>query len=86
MSKESAVQLGSLINQVVSNVNPLKILKAPIEHWDFILVPLITDCLDEISRKEWESSTGDSSDPSSFVVLIKFLNNRLRTLQAVEKF
>ena len=82
MSEESSTQLRRLVNQAVSNVNSLKALRVPVEQWNVILVPIITNCLDQTTRKEWESFTGDSSDPSSYDDLIKFLNKRLRTLEA----
>ena len=85
MNEESLQQLRKLVNQVVSSVDSLKALKAPTQHWNFFLVPLVVNCLDHATRKEWESSLGGTTEPSSFDKLIEFLNQKVRTLEALDR-
>ena len=85
MSEESLLQLRKLVNQVVSSVDSLQALKAPIEHWNYFLVPLVVNCLDIATRKKWETSLGATADPSTFIELIDFLNKKIRTLEALDR-
>ena len=85
MSEESLQQLRKLVNQVDSSVDSSKALKSPIEHWNHFLVPLVINCLDQVTRKEWETSIGAKVEPSTYDELIDFLNQKTRTLEALER-
>ncbi|KAF5281925.1 hypothetical protein FQR65_LT14451 [Abscondita terminalis] len=52
--KESAKDLRNLYDTIANNLESLKTLGQPIESWDAILVPIITDKLDAKSQREWE--------------------------------
>ena len=64
-------------------VESLRSLNAPVDHWDYFLVPLIVKGLDQSSLMAWEESVDKSMEPSKFSDLINFLTKRLLTLEDV---
>ena len=73
MKSESAVELKSLYNSTVDDVKSLKSLNAPVHHWDYILVPLISQRLDQKSLITREDSVEEFTKPSVFSELLQFL-------------
>ncbi|XP_071056103.1 uncharacterized protein [Onthophagus taurus] len=81
---DSSSELKRLVGEIKEAFGALKVLKCPIQHWDYILVYLIVRKLDTDAVKEWERSIGNHRDPSTFDELEDFLMNRIHTLEAVE--
>ncbi|XP_071056931.1 uncharacterized protein [Onthophagus taurus] len=77
-------ELKRLAGEIKEAFGALKVLKCPIQHWDYILVYVIVRKLDTDAVKEWERSIGNHRDPSTFDELEDFLMNRIHTLEAVE--
>ncbi|KYM96586.1 hypothetical protein ALC62_12752 [Cyphomyrmex costatus] len=59
----------------------LKALKRPIEHWDDLMLHIVTTRLDHATAREWETTIDRGSIPS-FKQLITFLTQRCRALEA----
>nr|XP_022908846.1 uncharacterized protein LOC111420154 isoform X2 [Onthophagus taurus] len=84
VKSDSSSELKRLVGEIKEAFGALKVLKCPIQHWDYILVYLIVRKLDTDAVKEWERSIGNHRDPSTFDELEDFLMNRIHTLEAVE--
>ncbi|XP_018402188.1 PREDICTED: uncharacterized protein LOC108779298 [Cyphomyrmex costatus] len=81
MSKDNHVVLRKLLDTVVKHIRALKALKRPIEHWDDLMLHIVTTRLDHATAREWETTIDRGSIPS-FKQLITFLTQRCRALEA----
>ncbi|KAK9720233.1 Protein of unknown function (DUF1759) [Popillia japonica] len=54
LTKESAKDLRNLYDNINNNLQALKTLGEAVEQWDTLLIPIITDKLDNTSRRDWE--------------------------------
>ena len=81
---ESPVLLRKLIETVDKNVACLQNLKINASTWDPILVYLVTERVDAITRKDWEqhSSIVTGTELSTYSDLKTFLENRATALEA----
>ncbi|XP_043267664.1 uncharacterized protein [Venturia canescens] len=68
IAPRSARDLHALVHSVTESYNSLRVLGAPIEHWDWVLVYLIARRLDPGTREAWELRTGQSKVPPSFTI------------------
>lgn len=82
---ESASELETLYSVVNQALGALDGLGRSIDHWDDVLVYLISRKLDAASIKEWERSLGSSTEPPTWDCLKGFLISRIRSLQAYER-
>jgi len=80
-TSDSFVNLRKLLNAVTENLGALKVLGAPIDQWDFILVPLVCERLDTESRRQWELAQKDT-EPPKYKDLVDFLEIRCKALEA----
>lgn len=55
LTKESHLLLRELLSAISKNLRALKTLGQPVEKWDTLIIFLITNKLDSISKREWES-------------------------------
>ncbi|KAJ8953098.1 hypothetical protein NQ318_013440 [Aromia moschata] len=55
IQKESHVDLRNLFDNVTKQLRSLKALGEPTEHWDTLIIHIITSKLDNTTRREWES-------------------------------
>ncbi|XP_043285562.1 uncharacterized protein [Venturia canescens] len=81
ITPRSARDLHALVHSITESYNSLRVLGAPIEHWDWVLVYLIARRLDPETREAWELRTGQSKVPPSFTTLREFLGHRARALE-----
>ncbi|XP_051171916.1 uncharacterized protein LOC127288483 [Leptopilina boulardi] len=81
MAKESASELRKLLDQIQTHLRALKALGESVEHWDTIVIYLITLKIDRISHKEWEKSLLGTTMPK-MDTFMTFLENRCHILQA----
>lgn len=54
MCKETATDIRRLLNKTSSSIKPLCNLKRPVEHWDDLIVFLVTEKFDPETRRLWE--------------------------------
>ncbi|KAL0821094.1 hypothetical protein ABMA28_005724 [Loxostege sticticalis] len=89
ISKESPHTLRRLIDTILKNLRALKILGEPVDHWDTLVIYIITSKLDETTEREWEQYKGTSlNQPESKKSLkvddlIKFLKDRADMLETL---
>ena len=81
--KESAAAYKLLWNETVDNVAALKALGSPTNHWDHLLVPIISNRFDAVTRRSWEEDNSSSVEPPTFEELKEFLRKRIITLEAM---
>lgn len=81
IAPNSATDLRTLIHDVSEAFNSLRVLGAPIAHWDWVLEYAITRRLDTSSRVAWETKAGQSRDQPKLADLRAFLSNRARALE-----
>nr|XP_022906253.1 uncharacterized protein LOC111418055 [Onthophagus taurus] len=86
LKSESSVELKRFLGEIKEALGALEALNCSVEHWDNLLVYLFTRKLDSDSIKEWEKVIGGYLEPPSYVEFEKFLFNRLRALESIEKF
>ncbi|XP_066585529.1 uncharacterized protein [Prorops nasuta] len=98
LKRESATGLRSLVDDITHRVRMLKNLGRPVEAWDDLLVVLVSERLDPITRKAWEtylSTRSMQSDesacalasrkkPPTFKELINFLEGTIQALLSVD--
>ncbi|XP_013194101.2 uncharacterized protein LOC106137743 [Amyelois transitella] len=91
LTKESYHMLRRLIDTILKNLRALKMLGGPTEHWDTLVIFIVTSKLDETTEREWEqykcTIRKHNETKSSLKVddLLTFLRDRaemLETLQA----
>ncbi|XP_072377748.1 uncharacterized protein [Diabrotica undecimpunctata] len=83
LPKESAVGLRGLIDYVNKHIRALKTLQLPTEHWDAMIVHMISLKLDKNTNREWEQSRTDKMLPS-LASFFEFLKNRADFLETIE--
>ncbi|XP_036140869.1 uncharacterized protein LOC118644969 [Monomorium pharaonis] len=81
---ESASELSNLYNRVRSTVDSLESIGRPVTSSEDFFVHSIVELLDPHSRREWENSINDSTDPPSYIELQRFIERRLQTLEALQ--
>ncbi|XP_071581894.1 uncharacterized protein [Temnothorax nylanderi] len=82
LSCESASELRALHDKVNIAVASLENLKRrPDELWNDMLVHIVAQKLDPLTRKAWNLKEGDRDDPPSYDDLRRFLDSRTRALE-----
>lgn len=81
MAAESASLLRALRDSTVDVIETLEALERPVQHWDDMLVYLTVQRVDEVTRRDWETSLGECKEPATFKELDKFLQTRIRALE-----
>lgn len=46
LAKTNHVNLRQLLSDIINNLEALKVLKQPVDHWDNLIVPIITEKFD----------------------------------------
>ncbi|XP_030763274.1 uncharacterized protein LOC115887891 [Sitophilus oryzae] len=83
LTKESHQGLRMLLDGVQKHINALKVLKLPTEHWDALIIHIITSKLDNATRRSWESTIFNTELPT-YNELIDFLKEKCRILETIE--
>lgn len=79
---ESAVGLRNLFDGARKHLRCLQILNQPVDSWDAILIHLMANKLDKITRREWETASSGNV-PQSYNMLEKFVTDRCQMLDAM---
>ena len=81
LSKESVSGLQALIDTTNECVRSLAVLKRPVEHWDDMLVYIVSERMDPESRRQWALTLTGTNTPT-FKQLIDFMKTHVRGLYA----
>ena len=78
----SIIGLKQLRADSFESTNALRVLKCPVDEWNNILVHLLTQKLDKLSRQEWEFYLGSDKTYPKLDKFNSFLETRIRALEA----
>ena len=81
LKTESALGLRKLLELTNEHLRALVELGQPVEHWNAILVFVLTDKMDPESRKQWQLDN-PGTDVLSWELLSQFLDTRSRALES----
>ena len=81
---ESASDLRKMFHCVNSAVGALDGIGRPLTRSDDLTVQLVSELLDPVSRREWETLLSQSTEPPSLDELLRFINQRMRTLESLQ--
>lgn len=56
MSKDNHIILRKLLDTVLKHLRALKVLKRPIDHWNNLMLHLVTARLAQTTSREWEAT------------------------------
>ncbi|XP_022170758.1 uncharacterized protein LOC111034046 [Myzus persicae] len=82
--KESALKLRQLIDSIRGHIKALESLGQEPKTWGCLLIHVIVIKLDAFTTKEWETQISETNDVPVVERLLKFLEKRVRVLEAVE--
>ena len=83
MKGESAADLRKIYHCVQTTVGSLEGIGRPLTRSDDLCVQLITELLDPVSRREWETQLSRTTEPPSLDEMLTFVNQRMRTLESL---
>ncbi|XP_061711570.1 uncharacterized protein LOC133520886 isoform X2 [Cydia pomonella] len=82
ITKESPTAIRHLIDTICKNIRALATLDEPTTHWDTLLVYIICQKLDNVTRREWEEFV-PSCETITFDAIIHFLSDRADLLETM---
>ncbi|XP_063543206.1 uncharacterized protein LOC134751689 isoform X1 [Cydia strobilella] len=82
ITKESSTAIRHLIDAICKNIRALATLDEPTTHWDTLLVYIICQKLDNVTRREWEEFV-PSCETITFDAIIHFLSDRADLLETM---
>lgn len=85
INKESSKALRNLIDTVNKNLRALQSLKLPTDHWDIIIIHIISNKLDSVSNREWETFRNTLKELPTLKEFTDFLKNRSDLLETMEE-
>lgn len=80
LQKESLNALRELVDNLNKHMRALKNLDQPVDTWDSLIIYLISNKLDPVTRREWESSVANKSDLPTLDDFITFITQRCQLL------
>lgn len=78
--KESLSSLRNLYDVSLKNIKSLNSIHEPTKHWDLILIHILANKLDPITRKEWEKES-QQLDMANMDIFQKFILNKCMVLE-----
>lgn len=82
MNREAAPELHALLEKFQTNVKILKQLGENTDHWDVLLIYLLSSRLDAVTRRDWEEYS-ETHNATKFQQLIEFLEHRVNVLETI---
>lgn len=83
LKRESATDLHSLVEKFEANVRILQQLGERTEHWDILLVRMLSNRLDPTTRRDWEEYSSNQ-EAIAFKDLSSFIQRRVTVLQSIQ--
>lgn len=82
--RESSKALRNMIDIVNKNLRALKTLNLPTEHWDALIIHMMSSKLDPVSSREWEEERNRIKDIPTLNNFTDFLKGRADLLETME--
>lgn len=83
ISKE--IFLRQTIDSFQIHLSALQALDEPIQHWDTMLIHLLSSKIDSKSRQEWEIKIADNKKKPNFKEFTQFLSSRCQVIEISDK-
>lgn len=83
--QESSRALRNTIDSVNRNLRALKTLDLPTEHWDILIIHMVTSKLDPSTLRDWEKERNNITKLPTLQDFNKYLKNRADLLETVEE-
>ncbi|XP_035457052.2 uncharacterized protein LOC118280784 [Spodoptera frugiperda] len=84
VTSESSVVLRRLIDTTSKNIRALKSLNEPTEHWDTIIIYMMSVKLDATTSRYWEEYRNTLSGKPTLAQFTTFINNKADLLETLE--
>ncbi|XP_029055099.2 uncharacterized protein LOC114882378 [Osmia bicornis bicornis] len=84
MTRENARELRHIADGAAKHVRALRALKRPTDSWDDLLIYILTNKLDSVTRREWQASLTVPELPT-LSQFLKFLNHTCGALESAGK-
>lgn len=86
ITRESSITSKKMIDQINKNIRALQSLGEPVQHWDTLLIHIITQKLDCKTFREWEESKRHlpKDKPIKLDAFFDFLRNRADVIETLE--
>lgn len=81
VTKESALSLRNLLDSTLKNLRILKQLGQPTDQWDTLIIFMIANNLDSITRREWESTCKEFPTVDEITT---FIQHRCQILESID--
>ncbi|XP_013161811.1 PREDICTED: uncharacterized protein LOC106113535 isoform X2 [Papilio xuthus] len=82
--KESSLCLRRLLDTINKNIRALKTLNEPTQHWDTLVVYIMSNKLDDVTGRHWEEYRNGLSKPPSLQQFCEFISNKADLLETIE--
>ncbi|XP_057656751.1 uncharacterized protein LOC130894154 [Diorhabda carinulata] len=82
VNKESYFALRQLFDGFIKHTRALEVLEQPVKHWDTLLIYIISNKLDSITRRDWEKKQRAETLPS-LTELTTFLREKCAFLERI---
>lgn len=84
LKSETLPEVKKIYQSIMSTVGSLESIDRPISSSEDLFVFLIGELFDSPTRREWEDSLGENTEPPSFNALRQFFERRIHTLEALQ--
>lgn len=84
LTKESHQGLRLILDNLEKHLRALEALKLPVQHWDILIIYLITSKLDNISKRDWEKIVRNSDKLPTKTELTNFLKDKCCILESLD--
>ncbi|XP_022824611.1 uncharacterized protein LOC111355114 [Spodoptera litura] len=85
INKESSKSLRHIVDTVNKNLRALSTLGQPVQHWDTLIIYIMTSKLDQVTNREWEEHRNSLADPPTLGVFVNFISSRADLLETLEE-
>lgn len=82
---ESSTLLRHLVDVTNKNLRALKMMNEPVEHWDTLIIYMMTSKLDPITYRNWEEHRNTLSASPTLVQFCTFISNKADLLETLEE-
>ncbi|XP_046619726.1 uncharacterized protein LOC124304951 [Neodiprion virginianus] len=82
---ESANELQRIFHGMISTCSSLDAIGRPIGQHEDLYVFLVVELFDNKTRRDWEASIAETTEPPTYTHLRNFLERRIQTLEAIQQ-
>lgn len=84
ISRESSQSIRHLLDVTNKNIRALTVLKQPTQHWDTLIIYMMSNKLDSVTSRYWGEFRNTLSEPPTLSQFCTFLSNRADLLENLE--